>query len=156
MAHEYLAGYLAWRPLVGVSLGLHEYDGQVTDFSQASIEAERARLERCDAQLDRFNPRPLSPAARHDLRLLRAAVRRERFDFEVMRSYTGNPMTYAGALDVNVYLKRDFAPLEEDHDLRVSLAYGVRDARFWREGVRTLLGRRAQVCAGASLEECAR
>jgi hypothetical protein len=51
---------------------------------------------------------------------------------------------------------RDFAPLEEDHDLRVSLGYGVRDARFWREGMRALLGRRAQVCAGASLEECAR
>ena len=30
-----------------------------------------------------------------------------------MQSYTQNPMTYAGALDVNIYIKRDFAPLED-------------------------------------------
>lgn len=113
VANEYLEGHLSWRPQVGVALGLHEYDGRVTDFSQASIEAELARLQRFDARLDSFTAHPLSRADRHDLRLLRAAVRKERFDFEVMRSYTGNPMTYAGALDVNVYLQRDFAPLEQ-------------------------------------------
>ena len=30
-----------------------------------------------------------------------------------MRIYSDNPMTYAGALDVNIYIKRDFAPLED-------------------------------------------
>ena len=30
-----------------------------------------------------------------------------------MRIYSENPMTYAGALDVSIYIKRDFAPLEE-------------------------------------------
>jgi len=29
-----------------------------------------------------------------------------------MRIYSQNPMTYAGVLDVNIYIKRDFAPLE--------------------------------------------
>ncbi len=50
----------------------------------------------------------------------------------------------------------DFAPFEEDRDLRTSLAYPLKDARFWREGMRTLLGRRAQICTGGRLEECAR
>jgi uncharacterized protein (DUF885 family) len=30
-----------------------------------------------------------------------------------MESYTKNPMTYAGIMDVNIYIKRNFAPLEE-------------------------------------------
>ncbi|HAK97551.1 MAG TPA: hypothetical protein DCM87_21810 [Planctomycetes bacterium] len=50
----------------------------------------------------------------------------------------------------------ELAPPGEDRDLRVSLAYPFKDARFWREGVRTLLGRRAQVCARAGIEECGR
>src|SRR5205085_6693986 len=37
----------------------------------------------------------------------------DRFKFESMQSYTKNPMTYADAIDVNIYIKRDFAPLEE-------------------------------------------
>ena len=35
LADEYIAGYLAWRPQTGTSLGLHEYDGKVTDYSHA-------------------------------------------------------------------------------------------------------------------------
>ena len=45
LADEYIAGYLAWRPQTGTSLGLHEYDGKVTDYSQASLSAELARLK---------------------------------------------------------------------------------------------------------------
>ena len=30
-----------------------------------------------------------------------------------MQSYSQNPMTYAGALDVNIYIKRNFAPMED-------------------------------------------
>src|SRR3954447_22661915 len=44
LADDYISGYLAWRPQSGTSLGLHQYDGKVTDFSQASIEAELKRL----------------------------------------------------------------------------------------------------------------
>ncbi len=42
-----------------------------------------------------------------------AAVRRDLFDILDMDSFENNPMTYARALDVNVYIKRNFAPLED-------------------------------------------
>ncbi|PYT10109.1 MAG: DUF885 domain-containing protein [Acidobacteria bacterium] len=44
---------------------------------------------------------------------MQAAIRNELFNFEEMESYTKNPMTYASAIDVNIYIKRNFAPLEE-------------------------------------------
>lgn len=113
LSEEYLAGYLTWRPQLGVALGLHEYDGKITDFSQSSIEAELARLKRFDERLRRFPINLLSRERLHDYRILRAAVCKELFDFEEMRSYTANPMTYAAALDVNIYLKRNFAPLDQ-------------------------------------------
>ena len=113
IADEFLAGYLAWRPGLGVSLGLHEYDGRVTDFSRSSIRLEQARLQRFDHQLAAFPAKRLGARASYDFRILRSAVRKQLFHFEDMRSFTRNPMTYAGAMDVNIYVKREFAPLEE-------------------------------------------
>ena len=37
LSREYLAGYLAWRPQSGTSLGFHEYDGKLTDFSRELV-----------------------------------------------------------------------------------------------------------------------
>jgi uncharacterized protein (DUF885 family) len=113
LADEYIAGYLAWRPQTGTTLGLHEYDGKVTDYSQASLSAEVARLKSFERQLGQLNTNHLGGAAFYDYRILRGAIQREIFGFEQMRIYSDNPMTYAGALDVNIYIKRNFAPLEE-------------------------------------------
>jgi uncharacterized protein (DUF885 family) len=113
LADEYIAGYLAWRPQTGTSLGLHEYDGKVTDYSQASLRAELARLKSFDKRLGLLDANHLSQQAFYDYRILHSAIQREIFGFEQMRIYSDNPMTYAGALDVNIYIKRNFAPLEE-------------------------------------------
>ncbi|MGO8929089.1 MAG: DUF885 domain-containing protein [Limisphaerales bacterium] len=113
LADEYIAGYLAWRPQSATALGLHEYDGKVTNYSQASLGAELARLKSFDQRLGQLDASHLSPPAYYDYRILRSAIQREIFGFEQMRIYTDNPMTYAGALDVSIYIKRNFAPLEE-------------------------------------------
>jgi uncharacterized protein (DUF885 family) len=109
---DFIAGYLAWRPQTGTSLGLHEYDGKVTDFSRASIDAELARLKQFEAKVAALDTNHLSASESCDLRILRNAIRREIFSFEDWQAYTVNPMTYAGVLDVNIYIKRNFAPLE--------------------------------------------
>src|SRR5690348_2620902 len=54
----------------------------------------------------------LSKSAAYDFDILEGAIRREIFGFEEMQSYSRNPMTYV-ALDVNIYIKRNFAPLEQ-------------------------------------------
>jgi uncharacterized protein (DUF885 family) len=113
LANDYLLGYLAWRPQSGTALGLHQYDGKVTDFSQASLAAEAARLKSFERRLYSVPTNQLSPAALSDYRLLSQSIQRELFSFEGMQSYWQNPMTYAGVLDVSIYIKRDFAPLEE-------------------------------------------
>src|SRR4051812_31528647 len=52
LADEYFAAYLGWRPSAGTGMGLHEYDGRVTDVSRASINAERERLGRFHDRLE--------------------------------------------------------------------------------------------------------
>jgi len=113
IAGEYIDGYLAWRPQLGTALGWHQYDGRVTDFRQASLDAELTRLKTYDARLGALRLQRLTARASRDCRLLRAAIQREIFGFEQMQSFSQNPMTYAGALDVNIYIKRNFAPLPD-------------------------------------------
>jgi len=108
---EFIDSYLDWRPQLATSLGLHRYDGRITDFSAGSVAAELARLKQFDTRLAAFEPAQLTRVHAYDLRILRSAVLNEIFQFEGLRVYTDNPMTYAGALDVSIYVKRDFAPL---------------------------------------------
>jgi uncharacterized protein (DUF885 family) len=113
LADQYLAGYLDWRPQVGTSLGLHEYDGRLTDYRPASLASELARLKTFEERLAGMDTNQLSTQAHYDYRILRSAVQREIFGFEQMQIYSQNPMTYSSALDVNIYIKRDFASLED-------------------------------------------
>jgi uncharacterized protein (DUF885 family) len=113
LADDFIGGYLTWRPGAGTALGLHQYDGKVTDLSQASIAAELARLKSFDQQLTDLSAARLSQQSAFDFRILQNVIRHEIFNFEQAHEFTGNPMTYAGAIDVNIYIKRDFAPLPD-------------------------------------------
>jgi uncharacterized protein (DUF885 family) len=113
LADNYLTGYLAWRPANGVALGYHQYDGKVTDLSKESLGKELGRLKDFDEKLGAADTSSLSPKMFYDYRILRSAIKNEIFTFEDMGTYNRNPMTYAGAVDVSIYVKRNFAPIED-------------------------------------------
>jgi uncharacterized protein (DUF885 family) len=113
VAEEYIKGYLGAHPLEGTALGLHEYDGKITDYSRLALDAELSRLRRFEDRLSKFDPGKLSPRQSIDLRILQAAVKKDLFEMQDMSVFERNPMVYARAADVNVYIKRNFAPLED-------------------------------------------
>ena len=108
-----LSDSFEFQPLQAVGLGLHQYDGKFTDFRQAAIQAETGRLHSFQRQLEAIDHGKLSAASLLDWKLMRQQVRLNLFQMEEEGTYDKNPMTYAGALDLNVYLKRDFAPLAD-------------------------------------------
>jgi uncharacterized protein (DUF885 family) len=113
VADEYIKGYLAVRPLEGTALGLHEYDGKIFDHTRLALDAELSRLRRFDDRLAKFEPAKLSPRQSIDLRILQAAVKKELFEMQDMATFERNPMVYTRAADLNVYVQRNFAPLED-------------------------------------------
>jgi uncharacterized protein (DUF885 family) len=113
LADEFIKGHLTWRPAMGTYLGLHEYDGRVTDLSKGSIDAEVTRLKEFETALDELKGKRLSRQNHYDLRILQSAVRSGLFSLVDMDVYHKNPMSYADMIDVNIYIKRNFAPLEE-------------------------------------------
>jgi len=113
LSDDYLTGYLAWRPAQGVALGYHQYDGKVTDLGKESLGKELGRLKDFDQKLNAMDTIALSVKSFYDFRILRSAINNEIFNFEDMGTYNKNPMTYAEAVDISIYIKRDFAPIED-------------------------------------------
>src|SRR3984893_1654493 len=113
VAEEYIKGYFAAHPLLGTSIGLHEYDGRISDYSRLALDAELARLKRFDDRLAKFDLGKLGQRQSIDLRILRAAIKKEIFQRQEISIFERDPTVYARAADVNVYIKRNFAPLED-------------------------------------------
>ncbi|MGB8341666.1 MAG: hypothetical protein WCE51_08750, partial [Chthoniobacterales bacterium] len=113
IALDFIGGYLAARPLQGVALGLHQYDGKIGDYTRLAIDAEIERLHRFQTQLSKIDPGTLSARIDIDRRILLTAIAGELFQIEDMGIFDRNPMTYARAIDVNIYIKRDFKPLDD-------------------------------------------
>ncbi len=113
VAEEYMKGYLAARPIQAVHLGFHEFDGKIADYSRLALDAELTRLHRFDDRLKIFDLDKLSQRQSIDLRILQASIKREIFERQDMGMYERNPMAYARAGDVTVYLNRNFAALED-------------------------------------------
>jgi uncharacterized protein (DUF885 family) len=113
IAEDYIKGYFAARPLLGTAMGLHEYDGKITDYTRLALDAELARLKRFEDRLKKFELNKLSQRQSIDLRILEAGIDKEIFQREAMSIFERDPMVYARAADVNVYIKRNFSPLED-------------------------------------------
>ena len=110
---DFIGGYLSARPLQGVALGFHQYDGKIGDYSRLAIDAEVERLKRFQDQFNKIEAGKLSKQADIDRRILLAAIAGELFQIQDMGIFEKNPMTYARAIDLNLYIKRDFKPLED-------------------------------------------
>ena len=108
-ADSFINAYLDWRPQTAVALGFHQYDGKLTDYSKASLEKEHQRLINAKARLSKLDTASMSKQAFYRLRILRHGILTELFSFDDMDAYRKNPMTYASLIDVNIYIKRNFA-----------------------------------------------
>jgi uncharacterized protein (DUF885 family) len=130
LSDEFLDGYLAWRSQYAVYLGIHEYDGKITDFSKQSIDSELIRLKTYEQKFSAIDSASLSPEMYYDLRILLGALRNEIFNFEDLQIFKKNPLVYFEpspvidgflAIDLSLYLNRSFAPFEERIKSIVSL-----------------------------------
>jgi uncharacterized protein (DUF885 family) len=130
LSDEFLDGYLAWRPEYAVYLGIHAYDGKITDFSKHSIDSELIRLKTFEQKFSSIDSASLSPEMYYDLRILQSALRNEIFNFEDLQVFKFNPLVYFDpgsvidgflAIDLSLYLNRSFAPFEERMKSIVSL-----------------------------------
>ncbi len=113
IADEFLSGYFAFRPHLALELGLHEYDGKLSDYSQAALAREHERLRQFEKRLTEGSVAGLSPSVQADREVLLAGLRKALFELEGADAYHRNPSIYPQAVQIDNYLIRDFKPLAE-------------------------------------------
>ncbi len=111
-AERFLAAYFDAHPTVASgTLGLHEYDGRVPDLSQAATERRAADLRLALDGMRAIDDAQLEPVDWLDYQLLRDAIQFELFDLTEWRRWQHDPQTYLAAMEVDGYIKRNYAPL---------------------------------------------
>ena len=113
LLEEYTDAYLAFYPTYASGMGLHQYDGQISDLSPSAITARVQALEEYESRLAALDRSRLSPQEELDLALVERSLRSEMFEWTELRDHERNPIVYNYLLDVTNYIKRNYAPLPE-------------------------------------------
>jgi len=109
----FIQSYLEAQPFFAAQAGRHEFDGQLPDVSAHGIKREIARLHDERDQIAAVDPKTLEPRERFDREYLLAVVDRDLFWIEKTKFPFTNPSWYIGNIDPDMYLNRDYAPLEK-------------------------------------------
>lgn len=98
----------AYDPEHAVGLGLHDFDGKLPDRSPQALANTIAQLGQDRAALEAATGLP--PAQQLERDVLVAKLRGVLFDLVERDVYRTNPMAYTGAINLDAYIIRDYAP----------------------------------------------
>jgi hypothetical protein len=122
---QYLDAYFVAHPDVAVSVGRHEFDGKLPDFSHSALNREIARMHAEGQRAAGFNVDSLDQRQRFEREYLIAAVDRDLFWMESAQNPYRNPTFYTDAIDPNVYLTRPYAPLDQRMRAYITYAHAL-------------------------------
>ena len=125
LANSFVEDYLRAQPFFAAQSGRHEFDGQLPDLSAHGIKREIARLHDQRSQIAAVDPAPLAPRERFDRDYLLAVVDRDLFWLEKANLSASNPYFYIGNVDPDMYLHRDYAPLDVRLKAYIKYARGI-------------------------------
>lgn len=139
---DYLESYFRAHPDVAVDAGRHEFDGGLPDWSPEGLEREADRLRAAREQARGFDPANLDDRRRLEREYVIARIDRDLFWLEAADWPHRSPRYYSGALDPDVYVTREYAPLPERMRAYVRYANAIpRAAEQIRRNLRTPLPR---------------
>jgi uncharacterized protein DUF885 len=110
-AQDFVRSYFDAQPFFAAQSGKHEYDGQLPDVSAHGLKREIARLHDERNQLMAVDPAKLEPQDQFDREYLLNVADRDLFWLEKTNYPTTNPYWYLGDIDPDLYLSRNYAPL---------------------------------------------
>ncbi len=108
----FLNDYLAANPTFAVYQGKHEFDGKLPDWSEDGLKREIARLHSERDRAAAFKDEQLDERQRFERDYLIAQIDKDLFWREIADQPHTNPYFYSDAIDPDVYVSREYAPLE--------------------------------------------
>ncbi len=110
--NEFLNNYFTAHPDAGVLAGRHEFDGKLPDWSDEGIKREIARLHSERDRAMKFDAASLDERTRFERDYLVAQIDKDLFWMESADWPHKNPFFYADSIDPDVYVSREYAPLD--------------------------------------------
>ncbi len=121
----FIQRYFLAQPSFASQSGRHEFDGQLPDLSNHGIRREIARLHDERDQIAAVDPKTLEPRERFDRDYLLAVVDRDLFWMEKAKFPFSNPGWYIDKIDPDMYLHRNYAPLNVRMKAYIKYARGI-------------------------------
>jgi uncharacterized protein (DUF885 family) len=122
---SFIKSYLDSQPFFAAQSGRHEYDGQLSDLSNHGLRREIARLHDERNQIAAVDPKTLEPRERFDREYLLAVVDKDLFWLEKAKFPFSNPGWYIDKIDPDMYLNRNYAPLDVRMKAYIKYARGI-------------------------------
>jgi Bacterial protein of unknown function (DUF885) len=119
--NEFLEAYFVANPEFAVRAGRHEFDGKLSDWSAAGIANEVKRLHVAKDRVAGFQNATLNERQRFERDYVAAVIDGDLFWLESAEWPFRCPQFYADSIDPDVYVSREYAPL--DQRLRAYTAY---------------------------------
>jgi Bacterial protein of unknown function (DUF885) len=112
-ASAFIEDYFKSHPFFAAQSGRHEFDGQMSDWSAAGFQKEIDRLKQSRTRAEAISAEPLEPAQRFEREYVLSVIDSDLFWLDQARAPFKNPAWYVNNLDPEVYLSREYAPLEK-------------------------------------------
>ena len=112
LTDQYFDNYFKFNPSAGTSVGFHQYDPELEDYSAASVAQEVAFLHTYEKKLSAIDPKALDGSDADDLQILLNNIRSQLLSLEVIRNWQKNPDNYSSGITGSVFaiMERNYAP----------------------------------------------
>jgi uncharacterized protein (DUF885 family) len=109
--------YFRYAPSTATSTGLHQYDGQLEDFSRKTIDAEIAALKNYEQRIEAIRPDNSATdfVPRSDREMVLANIRSQLLELETIRPWAKDADNYSSACASGAFvlMERKFAPPDD-------------------------------------------
>jgi len=107
--------YFHYAPSNGTADGFHQYDGQLEDYSRATVDRETADLKRFEAKLDVIPADQLDLTSQGDRELLLGNIHGTLLALNTIRLWEKDPDQYSSGISnaAFVLMERNFAPPDD-------------------------------------------
>ncbi|HTP39127.1 MAG TPA: DUF885 domain-containing protein [Steroidobacteraceae bacterium] len=122
---RFIDNYFRTSPSFAVYSGRHEYDGQIGDLGADAIKSRDAWLHTARAEIAGVDTAGLTAIEKLERENLLVAIDSDLFWDEVAEYPFRNPTYYSGAVDPDVYLSRNYAPLGQRMQAYIAYARNV-------------------------------
>src|SRR6266403_4994597 len=115
LVDAYFEDYFRANPSQATSVGFHQYDHQLEDFSLAAHQRNRSKLLAYLKEFEAINPRMLSQNDRDDREIMIASIQSNLLEEDRVQNWRKNPDAYSGGVTGSIFtlIKRNFAPAAE-------------------------------------------